>query len=868
MKQRGRMFTWRTRAEISADLDAEIDFHLDMRSRALEREGLAPDAARRQAEREFGDLARARRALAREDARAARASRVRTLGREALQDVRFGLRLLGRAPGFTLAAAVTLAVGIGANAALFSVVDAVLLRPLPVPEPHRLVRLWGSNLETGRLRAWTSPANLKDWRARARSFETIAGWVDRQVELAGAGEPLRLEITGVTAGYFHLFGLQPARGRLFVEADHAPGATAVAVVSDAFWRGRLGAAPDAVGRVVRLDGRPATIVGVLPQSAFTPSASGAGVWVPLPPDPQRGSRYLHAAGRLADGVTLARAAAEMRAIMRDLAAEFPEPNAGLSVLIEPLQASIVGDVGPLLLAFWACALAVLAVASANVASLQLSRAAHREREFAVRRALGAGRARLARQVLAEGLVLAGLATAAVLPVVSVVTGALPSLLADVPRAVEVHVDGRLLAFALLMAVGVGVAVSLPPALRGARAPDAGRRSDGPRLAAGAGTGALIAGEVALSLALLVGAGLLVRSLWRLEHVEAGFDPAGVVTFDVRLPETRYGSPGEVLAFTDGLLGRLDGRPGTAAVGLTTMLPFGGGNSSNAVTPTDRPEVTIEAENRSVAGAYAEALRIPLERGRALTPADVADGQRVAVINETLARLAWPGADPVGRRLRFRDRDWVVVGVAGDVRHFGLAADAPPELYVPFAQLPRRQVAIVLRVSRGDPRAAMPAVRAIVADLDPNLPVADLATMEAVVARTVRAPRTRSALIAAAAAIALLLATVGIFGLVSQVVGGRTAEIGVRLALGATRWRMAAWVARTALGPVGLGLGLGVALAAASARVWSRYLFAVDPADVSVYALAVTLLVASAALAAALPARRAARVDPVTALRTD
>jgi len=867
VKTRRRLFTWRTREEIAVDLDDEIAFHLDMRTRALEREGLDPAAARRKAEREFGDLVRARRALAREDRRAVRAGRWRRLCGEALQDVRFGLRLLGRAPGFTIAAVATLAVGIGVNAAVFSVVDAVVLRPLPVAAPHRLVRLWGSNLQTGRLRGWTSPANLEDWRARARAFETIAGWTERQWELTGAGDPLRLDASVVTAGYFHLLGLRPARGRLFVDADHGPGAPAVAVVSDAFWRGRLGAAPDAVGRTLRLDGQPVTIVGILPRGAFTLSPPGTGVWLPLPPDPERGSRYLHAAGRLADGVTRAQAADEMRAIMRDLEAEYPRANTGLSVLVEPLQASMVGDVGPLLLVFLACAAAVLAVACANVAGLKLARAAARDREFAVRRALGAGRARLVRQVLAEGVVLAGLATAVVLPVVFAITGGLPSMLADVPRAIEIRVGGRLMAFAVLMALGAGTAVSLPPALRRARASGGAPRAGGSGGAAGTGAAALIVAEVALSLALLVGAGLLLKSLWRLEHVAPGFDPAGVVTFDLRLPAARYTSPERVRRFADDLLERLGAQPGTAAVGLTTMLPFGGGNSSNAVSPSDRPDVTIEAENRSVAGAFFDALRIPIARGRGLASTDTMGARPVVVVNETLARLAWPGADPLGRRLRFRDRDWEVVGVTGDVRHFGFAGDAPPELYVSFAQLPRRGVAVVLRVTDEERRAAAP-IRDIVAGLDPNLPVADLSTMDAVVARSVRAPRTRSALIAVAAAVALLVATIGISGLVSQVVGGRTAEIGVRLALGATRWRMAAWVARTALGPVGLGLGLGVALAAASARVWSRYLFAVDPADVSVYALAVTLLFATAALAAALPARRAARVDPVTALRTD
>ena len=801
-----------------------------------------------------------------------------------LADLRHGARLLRRAPAFTLLATLTLGLGIGGATAIYSVVNPVLLRALPYPDAERLVTLW----ERG---ADGSPTNVgfatfADVAAGARSLEHAAAVGDWQPTLSGAGDAERLGGARVTWGYFRTLGVRPAIGRDFVAAEDAPGEQRVVLLTHALWRRRFDADSAVVGRALSLDGVPHVVAGVLPADFDNVLAPNAQIFRVLGYAATqewacRSCRHLRMVARLRPDVTREAAAAELNAVSARLVAEHPTDYAAAGVHVVPLRDQVTRAVRPVLLAVLGAVGLVLLIAAANVANLQLARAMRRDGEFAVRAALGAGRVRLARQLLAEGLLLAVLGGAGGLVVARLALPALVRRLPEsLPRLAAVRLDGDALAVATAVTLLLGVMIGLVPALHGGRASvfDTLRGATplaGPgRHAARAG---LVVSEVALALMLLAGAGLLSRSLLRLLSVDVGFDPSGLLTLQTQATGPAYTRAADVYANHDLLRAAVLAVPGVVGAAVATQLPLTGNMDAFGIEARDRPlanpELAPSAERYVVTPYFLRTMRIPLLRGRGISDADARDSaQKVVVVSAALAAALWPGEDAVGRQVRLGGptAPWrLVVGVAGNIRHGGLDADAGRQVYVPERQWmwADDQVTLVVR-ARGDAAAIAPAVRRAVLSVDPGQPVTRLATMEQIVAASTAQRRLALLLFAAFAAVALLLAAAGIYGVLAGSVTERTREIGLRSALGAAPRDILAMVllqgARLALA----GLALGLAGALALGRFLGALLYAVEPTDPGTLAAVVALLALVALFACLLPARRALRVDPMTALRTE
>jgi len=799
------------------------------------------------------------------------------------QDLRYGFRMLLKSPGITAIAILTLGLGIGANTAIFSVVNAVLLRPLPYHDPERLVRVHGSNVLMGLPSAPVSPLDVADFRAESRSFEKLAAFSNSDAVLTGRGEPRSLNVSNASAGLMEVLGVRAEFGRFLLPEEEKEGAERVIVLSHEFWQSEFGGDPAAIGQMLTLAGIPRRIVGILPAGFRSPlpgSMGEADIWRPLilPSDVgERGGHFAWCVGRLKSAVTAGQAQAELNGIAAGIEKRYPTTSTGWRTRVVPLRADLVGDVRRGLLALCGAVGLVLAIACANVAGLLLGKAASRTREMAIRRTLGAGPWRISRQLLTEAMLL------------SVAGGIFGVLLASwikdlvlttagssLPAWAEIRLDGRVLGFTFVISILTGLLFGLVPALHGSRS-DLGSwlKEGGAQTGTGEGRARfrrlLVAGQVALSVVLLAGAGLLLQSLWRLMSVDTGFSTANVVTLEVSLPPARYPEPEQIAGFYHQLLEKIAPLPGLRQAGLVNILPLSGGYSGDSFLIDERPEVApgLEptAEHRCVSEGYFEALGVPLLRGRLFTARDDERAVKVGVVNEAMARAFFPGEDPLGKHLKYNGISREIVGIVGDIRHFSLAEDPRPEYYFPIRQDTLPSQTLVVRGST-DAAALVPALRAAIRELDPNLAVTSVRTLDSLVGASVAQPRFRAILLGAFAALALLLSAVGIYGVLATAVTQRTREIGVRMALGAERKDVLVMVVGQGMKLVGIGLGAGLLGSLALTRVLSGLLYQVSATDPFTFAAAAILLGCVALLACSLPAYRAAKVEPMAALRVE
>ena len=799
-----------------------------------------------------------------------------------IQDVAYSLRRLRKAPGFALVAVATLALGIGANAAIFSAVNAVLLRPLPFAEPGRLVVV--NHVWKGRP-VVVSPQNFLDFESETRSFDALAVYDTDSATLTGRGEPVQLATGETSVAFFDVLRVTPAVGRGFRPGENEPGHNRVVVLSQGLWRERFGADPAVVGQSVILDGMPHTIVGVAPPGFDFPR--GRALWRPLEYDARfrtqsRGAWYLSAIGRLRPGASTDSARAEAETIGARLAAAYPDANEGLGLTVRPLLEAMVGKVRtPLLVLLGAVGL-VLLIACANVANLLLSRAAAREGELAVRSAMGAGRGRLVRQLLTEASVLGLLGAAAGL-VVAAWSGELILALEprDVPRLDQIRLDPVVVAFTLGCALLTTVVFGTIPAILATRRSSVvGLREGGRGLLSGRGgrmRRGLAVAEMALAVTLLAGAGLLLRSFSELSRVDPGFRSDSVLVFHLGLPDGRYPEGSPRTMFYSRMLETLGALPGVQSAAATMAVPLRGFGFSFSFAVDGRPEVPPAQqptlETRVVTASYFRTLGIPVVSGREFAETDDASAPRVVVISREAVRRHFPGQDPIGQRIRLgwgpaEDKvGGIVVGVVGDVKEAGLDEQHPAEVYLPYAQKPVGGMDVVLRTSV-PPVSLAPAVRGAVHDLDPDLPVARIEPLARIVSASIAQPRFYTALLTAFAGTALLLAALGLFGVISVGVSQRTREIGVRMALGARSGDVLRLVLREAAILAGVGIAAGLATALALSRTLSTLLFNLGPRDPLTFAAAPLVLLLTTLVAAWVPARRAARVDPIEALRSE
>ena len=796
------------------------------------------------------------------------------------QDLRFGVRTLAKSPGFTAAVVLVLAVGIGVNTAVFSIVDSVLLRPLPYKDSERLVWFWETDPRQGTAEMRVSPPTFLDWQTSQHSFEELSAFSEGSFTLTGAGEPESIKYAGVTASFFPLFGMTPSAGRVFMREDDRAGGERVVILSHQLWRTRFSSDPNVIGKALTLDGGSYTVVGVAPAGFNYPADTQA--WTPLAPQIAdaltiRGAHYLAVLGRLKRGVTLAQAGEEMNSITRRIA-EADASYAGYGVRLVPLQQRLVGEVRPALLILLAAVVLVLLIACANVANLLLARAAARRREIAIRQALGASRRRVVRQLLTESLILA------------LAGGAFGLLLAhwgldlalafspqELPRADEIAVNSQALLFALASAVVTVFLFGLTPALVASKPGSVPSLKEGGTVAGGDVRGTrlrdvLVVSELALTLTLLVGAGLMLKSFNWLMRVDPGFNPQGVISFRISLLSSRYPEKYQQAAFFGQLLERVRALPGVSSAGLGKNLPVSGQNMSSPLLVEGLPKPSADksppVQSVTVDPGYVTTLGMRLTKGRDFTAEDGANATPVAIVNEALARRFFPGEDPLGKSVRtlfgqptYRE----IVGVVADVRHARPGAAAPPQIFVPFAQSPSPSMTLVVK-DGGDPTPVITAVRGAVSAIDKDQAIDKISTMEGLLSESVAQPRFYAFLLTSFAVIALLMAAAGLHGVISYAVARRTHEIGVRRALGAQPWDVYKLFLGQAVRLGLIGTGAGVLAALALTRLLTRLLFGVAATDPATFAVVPLGLIVVAVAACYLPARRATKVDPLVALR--
>ena len=792
-----------------------------------------------------------------------------------IKDIRYALRSLAKRPAFTAIAVITLALGIGANSAIFSVVNAVLLRPLPYADPSRLISF----------RSNQSGPDLADVEAQSKTFSSLGGMVMQPLAYTAGAEPIQLQIGQVTGGFFETLGVKPERGRFITTEDDKNGAPFVVVFSHDVWVKHFNRDEQILGKAIPLSGNMYTIIGVMPETFVTPAVnteSWTAVHVSNPVAANhRGVHFLRTYGRLAPGVTMEQARAEMQVVDRNLAAQYPDENKNRNTVLFALHERIVGDTRQSLFILFAAVSFVLLIACANFANLLLARAAERQREFVIRGALGADRWRLIRQLLTESLLLslAGGAVAVVLAFwgTSLLVAFKPE---NLPRLTELGVDARVLGFTLGISILTGLVFGLAPAWTAARGGAGDALKEGGRSATAGSArqrlrSAFVVGELAVALILLVGAGLLVKTFWKLRSVEPGFNPDNMITMRVELPETRYKDVASQTRFRKQVLAGMNSLPRVQAA-MISELPLSGDSLNHDFLVENRPPIAPgdepSVETRSVLGDYFKVMQIPLQRGRDFGPQDFDDkAPRVGVANEALVRQYFQNEDPLGKRVRWaRDPQgaWItIVGVVGDVKHFGLDLPEEPGLYTPYTQINpwKRWMSIAAR-TQGDVAGTAQALKQEIWKVDSQLPVTRVETMSEVAASSFAERRFNMSLLSLFAGLALVLAAIGIYGVMSNAVTQRTQEIGIRLALGARTVDVLNLIIRNGMTLVGIGVALGLAGAFALTRLMTSLLFGVTPTDALTIGVVSAVLIVVAFLACFIPARRATKVDPLVALR--
>ena len=864
------------RSHMARDFDDELRFHVERQTAENIARGMSEESARTAALRAFGGVQRYKEEIG--DAHGFH------LFDQLRQDLSYAARAARRAPGFTVIVVLTLALGVGATTAIFSVVRGVLLRELPFGSPERLVRLWLANPARNEARSPISIPDLEDWRRLGRSFDHVSAYstLPTGLALVDGGEPLRLKSAYVAADFFATLGVSALVGRTLLPSEHVDGRDRVVVLSHRFWSSRYGSARDIIGRTLRLNDEPYSVVGVMP-AAFRFPDRDTDVWVPISVVPASGIprtrsvRWLEPIARLAPGVTAARAQSDLSVITDRLASEYGDTNAGWTrATLVPLRDAILGSSRSRVWILFGAVVLTLVLACVNVANLVLARASRRSRELAVRTALGAGRARLARQLFTESvaLSLAGGAFGVVLAMWGV--RALVTLIAPwLPAVGDIRLDGTVLVFALSVSAITGLAFGLIPVM-GDRGNVAGTLRESGRGNTGAAGAhalrrALVALEVGLAMMLVVGAGLLVKSFSRLSNVSLGFDADRTLYLRVTIAASRYARPSEYLPVADRMLARVREVPGITAAALAKDGPMrAGGEPSSFVIPAQTASAS-SAEPRAnflpSSDGIVRALGLRLIAGRDLIEQDGDSGAIGVVVSAGLARKHWPERSPVGEEIEYQGRRMRVVGVAGDARYTSVQGDPTPMIYVPNRIVTRRIFTVIARTA-GDPALLLPAVREAIRAVERDQPITEMGTVREAVGDAVAAPRVLTLLVGAFGVVALLLAAIGVYGVVAYVVGQRMNEIGIRIALGAKSADIVQWTLKTGLTPALVGLAAGTVGALALSRWLGAQLYEVSPKDPVVFGGVGVVLVIVAILASGVPARRAARVDPAIALRSE
>jgi putative ABC transport system permease protein len=806
-----------------------------------------------------------------------------------LKDIGYGIRSLLKHPGFTAIAVITLALGIGANTAMFSVINAVLLRPLPYRDPSRLVTIWEQSPERDMYQLPVSLANMRDWIGQNQSFEQISAYTFTNLNLTGTGEPARLGTVRATANLFPLVGAVPVIGRSFLPEEDKEGANHVVILGHAIWQSRFGSDPGIVGKSLTLNNQTYTVVGVMASNSQFPVGFGymgkvlndpIDLYVPIAAggrEIERGNYSFFAIGRLKPGVTIDQARAEMTTIESRLEKQYPDSNTGIGISLIPTQEQTVKEIRPALLVLFGAVAFLLLIACANIANLLLARAASRKKEIAIRTALGASRRRVLRLLLTESLML------------SLVGGGIGFLLAlwgadalmalepdNIPRLHEVGVDTSVFLFTLAVSIVTGIVFGLIPGMRAAR-PDLNEAlKEGSRGSMGsAGSkrtrSVLVALEVALSLVLLVGAGLMIKSFIRLQQTNLGFNPENVLTVNLTLPESRYPEERQQASFFEVALSRLQSVSGVQSVGATTSLPLtlslNGSDFRIEGHPDPEPGKELIINMSSVSPGYFHTLGVPIMKGRDFSDRDNKDAPEAAIINNDLARTYFPNEDPIGKRMKFTDAEsWIsIVGVTGDVKQLGQDIGVKPEIYFPYLQVPAASMSVVVRTANG-PLSLTGAVKTQIQIIDKDLPIDDVKTMQQLLANSNSGRRFNLILLTGFALVALVLAMVGIYGVMSYTVAQRTHEIGIRVAVGAQSRDVFRMVIGQGMVLALVGVAFGLAGAFALTRLMTSMLFGVEPTDPATFISIAVLLTGVALLACYIPGRRATKVDPLVALR--
>jgi putative ABC transport system permease protein len=798
-----------------------------------------------------------------------------------LRDLRYALRTLARSPGFACVSVLALALGIGANSAIFTVVNSVLLRPLRFHRPEQLVVVRERNLKAGFPQFSLSPGNYLDYRDNNHTFSGIAAFGSQGLNLAGGAEPERLRGARVTIDFFDVLGRKPGLGRAFTAQETQLGSHRVAVLSDGLWQRRFAGSRDALGQTLKLNEELYTVVGVMPSDFQFPPRTD--IWTPLAMNlqnwQQRGGHYLGGIGRLKNRASLEAAQADLNATAARAEQQFPRSNSGWDTTLNSLQESVVGRIRPAMLMLTAAVGFVLVIACVNLANLLLSRSAARRREIGIRSSLGAGRGRLIRQLLTESLLLAAIGAAIGLGLALVGTRLLVNLAPDIlPRAQEIALDGRVLGFTAAIAVLTGILFGLAPAIHMAKTDLTAALRDGGR---GNAIGfrrnrlrsVLVVGEVALALVLLSGSGLLMRSFYQLQSMDPGFDPHQVLTFRTNLPGAKYQGGAQQAAFYRRALDRIRTLPGVSVAGAAQIFPLSGDDYILSFVQVGKPPVPVgnqpSAAYYAATPGYLAALRIPIKSGRDFTERDDAAAPPVAIISESMAQRFYPNENPLGQRIQMGNgsKPAEIVGISGDVRDQELESKGRPAVYEPAAQVPFNSMYFAVRTER-DPAALISGVRTAMRELDAELPLDAVGAVDSLVAASLAQRRFAMLLMAIFAGLALALAMVGIYGVISYSVTQATQEIGIRMALGARPGD----VLRMVFGYAGIlmaaGLGIGILAARGAGRLLASQLFEVRPTDPATYAVVAAVLLATGLLACAIPAWRAMRVDPLVALRND